>query len=254
MGAAGSPSPPYVRGQVNVSDLSPSQAPRRVGVDLTDDGPASNNEAQLTRGSGRQAFTARRRNQASVHEGANLLPTQGSSRASGSRPRSPNTSDSAAPLGRPSDPSHLFWVPASVHPELSPSHFRDFLQEHASRAARERDLPNQQPSSSGSPSGAPALEATSPMTFMPRTSMARRGSTLRRQYRPDHDTDDEDQTAAPRRPSPSLRPRDGEPALSISDLQKLEALAEEATKSRDETELRSVLRRTMSLGAGTSSE
>lgn len=243
----------------------------RVGVDLRDEGPSQG--PSISRGATRQAFTARRRTQA---EGTGSAT--GSSRTI-NRPRSPaarstasRDSDTSTGSGGPTDPSHLFWVPASVHPEISPSHFREFLQEHASRAAKEHSPPGSASSGSsgsysqfgvvGSPS--PPLGASSahpsttppisPISLVPRTSIARRGSTLRRQYRPDADAEDDDSIPSIR-PPPLPRTREGEPLLSINDLQRLEALAEEASKSIDESELRSVLRRTMSLGAGaTSSE
>ncbi|CAO1617508.1 unnamed protein product [Jaminaea pallidilutea] len=268
---------------------SPSAAPspesgHRQGYSLNDDGPKayadSSTEFSAPRPT-RQAFSARRRGVDGVTSvdtsvGRTASPT-GSSSSRGRSPVSAGgasaSSNSDKPL-RPTDPSHLFWVPASVHPEISPSHFRQFLQDHASRAVR-GDGSTTPESASGSPASSagstsygvvsspptsPTIGASdstpiSPMTVASRqNSIARRGSTLRRQYRPENDTDDDEMpNAGGCRPSlSSARSREGEPSLSIKDLQRLEALAEEASKSMDETELRSVLRRTMSLGAGSS--
>jgi hypothetical protein len=189
--------------------------------------------------------------------------------------------DEDTPLSRPTDPAHLFWVPASMHPEISPSDFRKFLQEHASRAAKDHTPPE---SGSGSPviptaatfagaasgpqssypfaarSGAAGpTPPQSPIDLVSRsTSIARRGSTLRRQYRPENDNDDSDGGRAGASSASVVRGgsarRGGPPPLSLEDLHKLEQLAEEASKSQDPTQLRSVLRRTLSLSTTPSGE
>lgn len=267
----------------------------RAGVSLSDDGPSSSTggRSPSSRSNERQAFTARRRGTgASTSEAS-------SSDHSRAAARELVTSDDDVPLTAPMDPSHLFWVPASMHPEISPSDFRKFLHEHASRAVREGSTPPDSPaspssSSSSSSSGLSTGSSSTPQASYPfaarassiggglgapsppgspidlvsrNTSIARRGSTLRRQYRPESDTDE----ASDGRQTPedlggpgrgglrgSMARRAGStrqaaPALSIEDLQKLELLAEEASKSEDPAQLRSVLRRTMSLsmpGAG----
>ncbi|CEH11802.1 Activator of mitotic machinery Cdc14 phosphatase activation C-terminal [Ceraceosorus bombacis] len=260
----------------------------RAGVSLSDDGPSSSagGRTPSTRSNERQAFTARRRG-----TGASSIDTS-SSNSQREAARSPITSDDDVPLTAPMDPSHLFWVPASMHPEISPTDFRKFLHEHASRAVREGATPSESPSSpsssSSSSSGLSSGSTGTPQASYPfasrassiggglggpsspgspidlvsrNTSIARRGSTLRRQYRPESDTDDgsdgrrtpEDVGGLQRgglRGSLARRAgstRQAGPALSIEDLQKLELLAEEASKSEDPAQLRSVLRRTMSL-------
>ncbi|TDL23937.1 hypothetical protein BD410DRAFT_820505 [Rickenella mellea] len=125
------------------------------------------------------------------------------------------------------DPFHLFWVPARLHPELAPSEFRAFLKEHA-RAPPE--------------GSSAALSRTTSAS-----SLGRRKSMLSKQYRPrenDGVEDEEDRVVSLQRNRSRIY--EG-PQLTISDLQKLEELAEEASQSDDPSRLRSVLRRSLSL-------
>ncbi|KAF8513416.1 hypothetical protein BU17DRAFT_77198 [Hysterangium stoloniferum] len=124
------------------------------------------------------------------------------------------------------DPSHLFWVPASVHPEIAPKEFRDFLQTHA------RD------------GGTSLLRANSTLTSSTISPLGRRKSMLSRQYKPS-ETDGVEQERIVIRRNSSTRSRASQ--LTISDLQKLDELADEMSKSDDPTKIRSMLRRSFSL-------
>ncbi|CBQ73075.1 conserved hypothetical protein [Sporisorium reilianum SRZ2] len=280
----------YGGGQELLSVPSPER--ERRGYSLVDDGavpirsPSSSSSSANSYTNERATFTARRRGHGSDHSSASepLSPTRLSpltasptsdsydARALATSPTSISSSDSQSPK----DPSHLFWVPASVHPEISPSDFRNFIKEHAARAvtqhagaddaaAHDDTLPplvvgdspiahrlnsvrrqqqEQQQQDNNDARGALLGRAT---------SLSRRGSTLRRQYRPEQDTEDTDEEKAPR---PLQRNRSGLsrgtyglaiPNLTIDDLQKLEAAAEQASQSQDPAMLRSVLRRTLSL-------
>ena len=129
------------------------------------------------------------------------------------------------------DPLSLFWVPARLHPELAPKEFKEFLMEH-SRAA---------------PDGAPAA-APGRSNSVGSTGLGRKRSMLSRQYKPsanDGVGEQEEEVVPLRRNRTSYVPP--VPQLTISDLQKLEELAEEASKSDDPSKLRSVLRRSLSL-------
>ena len=271
------------------SNSSKGSQRSRHGVNLIDDGPLlSQSSSQKSREGGRSAFTARRRGIDATSQ-PQLSP---SGRNNNDAPQTVATASSNddTPLTRPLDPSHLFWVPASMHPEISPSDFRRFLQDHTSRAVREQQQHEEngdvRPASTMSTNGSSSIGSGSNMTtssptspgsiplalspisgspvdaLMNRsTSIARRGSTLRRQYKPESDQDDDGPFAAikgKRRPSMqkagSNNHYGGTPTLSIDDLQRLERLAEEASKSSDPTELRSVLRRTMSLNVASSGE
>ncbi|KAF8317781.1 uncharacterized protein EI90DRAFT_3084967, partial [Cantharellus anzutake] len=129
-----------------------------------------------------------------------------------------------------SDTSHLFWVPAHLHPELAPAEFRAFLREHASAAPG-------------------SVDATTPLgRAMSRSrSLSRQTSMLSRQYkpRPDDGVENEDQTVINR--SKSRSSVYAAPQLTMDDIQKLEILAEEAARSEDPSRLRSVLRRSLSM-------
>ncbi|KAF9005956.1 hypothetical protein BDQ17DRAFT_1239689 [Cyathus striatus] len=128
------------------------------------------------------------------------------------------------------DPFHLFWVPASLHPEIAPAEFRAFLKEHA-RAPSTED------------SDAPGL-SRSPSSS---SSLARKKSMLSRQYRPSENDGVEEEHILPlKRNRTSLYVNRG-PQLTINDLQRLEELAEEASESDDPSKLRNVLRRSLSL-------
>lgn len=134
------------------------------------------------------------------------------------------------------DPFHLFWVPARLHPEIDPGQFSAFLKEHA------RTPP---------PDGAAGLVRSGSLTI-PSTGLGRKRSMLSRQYRPSENdqVEDEDEKIVPSRPNRT--PLANAPQLTISDLQRLETLAEEASKSDDPTKLRNVLRRSLSLNVSPS--
>ena len=123
------------------------------------------------------------------------------------------------------DPSHLFWVPARLHPEIAPAEFRAFLKEHAR---------------------APPAEGVSRSNSVSSIGLGRKKSMLSRQYKPAANDHVEEETVVPVRKRMSVFANPG-PQLTISDLQKLEELAEEASKSDDPTRLRAVLRRSLSL-------
>ncbi|KAI0734041.1 hypothetical protein C8Q72DRAFT_987660 [Fomitopsis betulina] len=129
------------------------------------------------------------------------------------------------------DPFHLFWVPARLHPEIAPAEFRQFLKEHAHTSEETSNLGRTL--SSGS------------------TGLGRKKSMLSRQYKPSPNDGIEDEHVLPIRRNRSSIYNTG-PQLTISDLQKLEELAEEASKSDDPTKLRNVLRRSLSLNVAPS--
>ena len=137
------------------------------------------------------------------------------------------------------DPFHLFWVPARLHPEIAPKEFRAFLKEHA------RTPP---PDTSAGPVRSSSLSAPSP-------SLGRKRSMLSRQYKPSENDnlEEEDEKIVPLRRNRTLLTNTG-PQLTISDLQRLEVLAEEASASDDPTELRNVLRRSISLNVSPSGQ
>ncbi|PPQ69470.1 hypothetical protein CVT24_001486 [Panaeolus cyanescens] len=131
------------------------------------------------------------------------------------------------------DPFHLFWVPAGLHPEIAPQEFRAFLKEHA-----------RSPNTDGSSSE----RSTSPSSLSTSSSLGRKKSMLSRQYKPKEDDEIEEENIVPLKRNRSLLyPTNPGPQLTISDLQRLEELAEEASQSDDTTRLRSVLRRSLSL-------
>ncbi|CCM00739.1 uncharacterized protein FIBRA_02779 [Fibroporia radiculosa] len=137
-----------------------------------------------------------------------------------------------SPINANDDPSHLFWVPARLHPEIAPAEFRQFLKEHARNPADETSALARSVSS-----GSIGLD--------------RKKSLLSRQYKPAPNDGIEDEQVVPIRRNRSVYSRPG-PQLTINDLQKLEELAEEASKSDDPTRLRSVLRRSLSLNVSPS--
>ncbi|KAH8116466.1 hypothetical protein DFH11DRAFT_1213250 [Phellopilus nigrolimitatus] len=134
------------------------------------------------------------------------------------------------------DPFHLFWVPAHLHPELAPSEFRAFLKEHATT-----------PPSDSLTTAATALNRSSSST----SNLGRKRSMLSRQYKPRDNDRVEEEHVVPLLRKKSIYANEG-PQLTISDLQKLEELADEASKSDDPTKLRKVLRRSMSLNVAPS--
>ncbi|KXN86611.1 Protein zds1 [Leucoagaricus sp. SymC.cos] len=125
------------------------------------------------------------------------------------------------------DPFHLFWVPASVHPEIAPAEFRAFLKEHA------RAIP---------PDGAELGRSVSSSST---SSLGRKRSMLRRQYQPRENDGVEEEEVVPlsRNRSYLYNPV----PLTFNDLQRLEQLAEEASESDDSSKLRTMLRRSLSL-------
>ena len=129
------------------------------------------------------------------------------------------------------DPIQLFWVPAHLHPELAPSEFRAFLKDHARAPA----------------DGTTSLERSSSAA----SSLGRKRSMLSRQYKPRDNDDAEEEKVVPLRRNKSIFQHEG-PQLTISDLQKLEELADRAAKSEDPTQLRRLLRRSMSLNVAPS--
>lgn len=151
--------------------------------------------------------------------------------AGGSRP-------TEAPNNPSDDPFHLFWVPASLHPEIAPTEFRAFLKEHA------RSPPDDSETSEGS---------LSPSSLSSSSSLNRKRSMLSRQYRPKLNDGVEEESVVPLKRNRSiLYPTNPGPQLTISDLQKLEELAEEASASDDPSRLRNVLRRSLSMNVSPS--
>jgi hypothetical protein len=144
------------------------------------------------------------------------------------------TGDSGASNSPADDPFHLFWVPASLHPEIAPAEFRAFLKEHA------RSPPSSDGSISLDRSGSFSSLSSS-------SSLSRKKSMLSRQYRPaEHDGVENEDVVPLRRNRSGLHTNRG-PQLTINDLQKLEELAEEASESDDPSRLRNMLRRSLSL-------
>lgn len=214
--------------------------------------------------SGRSKFTARRRgtnDPSGRGEGISISQDRGERKSmlasgSGDGRSSPSNDgqDSSVHGGTvsgPADPSHLFWVPASIHPEISPSDFRKFLQEHASRAVRDHEVsspsssspstssppsPSSSSSSSNFSTSPSSASSNSPIdsnaihnpmlrgnnqqkdnnsneTLSPTsqllsrsTSLARRGSTLRRQYTPDSEDDTASDSASTSRSQATPQP------------------------------------------------
>ncbi|KIY66458.1 hypothetical protein CYLTODRAFT_455373 [Cylindrobasidium torrendii FP15055 ss-10] len=145
---------------------------------------------------------------------------------------------SAADDSPANDPFHLFWVPANVHPEIAPAEFRAFLKEHA------RSPP---------PPGEANLSRSGSLSSLSGGSLSRKKSMLSRQYRPsanDGVGEGAEEEIVPVKRTPSLY-RQG-PQLTISDLQRLEELADEASQSDDPTRLRTMLRRSLSMNVSPS--
>ncbi|KAL0565903.1 hypothetical protein V5O48_016115 [Marasmius crinis-equi] len=147
---------------------------------------------------------------------------------------SSSSSHTDATSHKEDDPFHLFWVPASVHPEIAPAEFRAFLKEH-SRSPPPAD------GSAPPPSRSSSLSSTN--------SLGRRSSMLSRQYRPSENdgVGEKEEKIVPLRRNRSYLYHSQGPQLTISDLQKLEQLAEEASENDDPTKLRTMLRRSLSL-------
>ena len=144
------------------------------------------------------------------------------------------------------DPSHLFWVPAHLHPELAPGEFRAFLQEHTRTI--EEGIPNEAP-------GTILRRAGSSVSGGEDGGLGRRRSMLSRQYKPREGdgVGEEEEKVVPVMRTRSIYSKAG-PQLTISDLQRLESLADQASKSNDPSKLRSVIRRSMSLNLPLSCE
>jgi hypothetical protein len=140
------------------------------------------------------------------------------------------------------DPFHLFWVPASVHPEIAPAEFRAFLKEHA-RSPPPAD-------------GSQPLSRSSSLSSMSSSGLGRKRSMLSRQYRPTENdgVEETEEKIVPLRRNRSTLYHNQGPQLTINDLQRLEQLAEEASESDDPTKLRSVLRRSLSLNVSPTGE
>ncbi|RDB23402.1 Protein zds1 [Hypsizygus marmoreus] len=168
---------------------------------------------------------------AGEHEGS--LGFDESSLEGSSSGTSGSSGESASVPNNPADdPFHLFWVPASLHPEIAPAEFRAFLKEHA------RSPP---PSDDGSST---ASRSGSISSLSPSSSLGRKKSMLSRQYRPAEHDGVENEHIVPLRRNRSSVYANQMPQLTINDLQRLEELAEE---SDDPSRLRNVLRRSMSL-------
>lgn len=133
------------------------------------------------------------------------------------------------------DPFHLFWVPARLHPEIAPTEFRAFLKEHA-----------RGPSADGS-----GPLSRSPSNVSVSSRLGRRTSMLSNQFDPNASDVTETEHILPLRRNRSSIYNSG-PQLTINDLQKLDELAEEASRSDDPTRLRSILRRSLSLNVAPS--
>ena len=150
---------------------------------------------------------------------------------------SPRSSESHESEDATDDPAHLFWVPAHLHPELAPGEFRAFLKEHTS----------------AHPDEVTPLAGGVARSFSNSSSLGRKKSMLSRQYRPSANDGIEDESVIPVRRNRSSIYSAAGAQLTINDLQRLEELAEEASKSDDPTKLRSVLRRSLSLNISPSS-
>ncbi|KAL4078779.1 hypothetical protein V8B97DRAFT_1073539 [Scleroderma yunnanense] len=148
--------------------------------------------------------------------------------SSGSHEDSSSSEERAAPSD---DPFHLFWVPARLHPEIAPAEFRNFLKEHSRTPLPDGPITSVDRSNSFG-HASPGLE--------------RKRSMLSRQYSPTDNDDVEDDKIVPMQRRRSTLVHTG-PQLTISDLQRLEELAEEASRSDDPTKFRAVLRRSLSL-------
>ncbi|THH28833.1 hypothetical protein EUX98_g5353 [Antrodiella citrinella] len=135
------------------------------------------------------------------------------------------------------DPSHLFWVPARLHPEIAPAEFRAFLKEHA-----------RGPADGVAPAGISRSSSVSSIGG----GLGRKKSMLSRQYSPAANDGIEEETVLPVRRNRTSVFSNPAPQLTISDLQKLEELAEEASQSDDPARLRNVLRRSLSLNVSPS--
>jgi hypothetical protein len=165
------------------------------------------------------------------------------SRRSGDRQDEDGYWDAIAPAADDDEGSHLFWVPAHLHPEIAPSEFRAFLKEHARAAdGSSGDGDEEDADASSSVSSAESTPFPGPARALSNSGIGRKKSMLSRPYRPSAD-DTDDQPV--RRSRSSIY---GGPQLTIGDLQKLDELAQDA----DPAKLRAVLRRSLSLNVAPS--
>lgn len=154
--------------------------------------------------------------------------TQTSPGSSSSAEESSSSADDHDDGSDGGDPSSLFWVPARLHPEIDPAEFRAFIKEHARTPA----------------DGSTSLDRSFSMSS---GGLGRKKSMLNREYKPSaNDGVEHESQVMPLRRNRTSYYNMG-PQLSISDLQKLDELAEEASQSDDPSKLRSVLRRSLSL-------
>ena len=156
-------------------------------------------------------------------------PSQSASGSSSSTEDSGSSADDHDDDGSDGgDPSSLFWVPARLHPEIDPAEFRAFIKEHARTPA----------------DGSTSLDRSFSISS---GGFGRKKSMLNREYKPTvNDGVENEGQVFPLRRNRSSYYNVG-PQLSISDLQKLDELAEEASQSDDPSKLRSVLRRSLSM-------
>jgi len=156
-------------------------------------------------------------------------PIQAASGSGSSAEESGSSADDHDDGSDGGDPNSLFWVPARLHPEIDPAEFRAFIKEHARTPV----------------DGSSPLDRSFSISS---GGLGRKKSMLNREYKPsvNDGVENEGQVVPLRRNRTSYYNNPG-PQLSISDLQKLDELAEEASQSDDPSKLRSVLRRTLSL-------
>jgi hypothetical protein len=144
----------------------------------------------------------------------------------------------------------FFWVPASLHPELAPSEFKQFLRDHR-RDVEEGSDPSS-PAALGRV-GSIGLQRASSGLSRSGSGLGRKKSMLSRQYQPkegDEDGKEGDEEVRPMRRNRSSVIQGVQPQLTIKDLQKLDDLAT-AAAAGDGSEaklIRSQLRRSISLG------
>lgn len=154
-------------------------------------------------------------------------PSQTASSSSSSAEESGSSADDHDDGSDSGDPSSLFWVPARLHPEIAPAEFRAFIKEHARTPA----------------DGSTSLDRSFSTSS---SGLGRKKSMLNREYKPrENDGIENEAHVVPLRRNRTSYYNPG-PQLSISDLQKLDELAEEASQSDDPSKLRSVLRRSLS--------
>jgi hypothetical protein len=143
-------------------------------------------------------------------------------------PSSPTDSTaSTSPDPHKTPLADLFWLPAHLHPEIAPQEFRNFLRDHTAN----------------------------PENLLGRSgSLTRKRSTLSRQYHPS-EKDGVGEGDRKEDGSPKVRPRasirrppgmEGLDKLTISDLQRLEALASQAEDDNHQ-QFRGLVRRSLSL-------